>query len=224
MKKVTTALALTLLFLPAFALAERAPSKKPRPDLSGTWTLNEAMSETAQEKMREMMSQRRGERGGGGFGGPPSGTGRGGAPAGGWGGGSGGGGGFGGPRGGRGTDRGGPMASLDEGVDVIEISQSDDQLSIAYSDGRLRILFTDGRKDERTGPMGDVVTTAKWNKEGQLVIKSKTRRGKTIKIYRLDEDGKRLLVDIAIDSPRGEITIHRTYDPTPASAESASLR
>ena len=37
MKKTTIALALTLLFLPALAQAEKASSKQQHPDLSGSW-------------------------------------------------------------------------------------------------------------------------------------------------------------------------------------------
>ena len=224
MNKTTIALALTLLFLPALAQAEKASSKQQHPDLSGSWTLNEAMSESGRDKMREKMANRRGGRdsgrGGGGFGGPPGG-GRGGGRGGGSGGG-GRGGGFGGSGGRRGGDRGGPMVAIDEGVDRMELVQTDDQLSITYSDDRLRILFTDGRKDKRTGAMGDIVTTAKWNQAGELVVKAKTQRGKVTEIYKLDDEGERLLVDITIDGPMGEITFHRTYDPTPDIDEGAT--
>lgn len=224
MKKTTIALALTLLLLPVLAQAEKASLRPQHPDLSGNWTLNEAMSESGRDKMREKMANRRGSRdsgrGSGGFGGPPGG-GRGGGRGSGSGGG-GRGGGFGGPGGRRGGDRGGPMVSIDEGVDLLEISQSDDQLSITYSDDRLRILLTDGRKDKRAGTRGDVVTTAKWNQEGELVVKAKTQRGKVTEIYKLDDEGERLLIDITIDGPMGEITFHRTYDPTPDIDEGAT--
>lgn len=226
MKKTTITLALTLLFLPALAQAEKASKKKQPPDLSGSWTLNEAMSESGRDKMREKMANRRGGRdggrGGGGFGGPPGGGRGGGRGGGSGGGGRGGGGGFGGPGERRGGDRGGPMVAIDEGVDRIELVQTDDQLSITYSDDRLRILLTDGRKDKRTGAMGDVVTTAKWNQDGELVVKAKTQRGKVTEIYKLDDEGERLLVDITIDGPMGEITFYRTYDPTPDIDEGAT--
>ena len=114
------------------------------------------------------------------------------------------------------------MVGIDEGVDRIELVQTDDQLSITYSDDRLRILLTDGRKDKRTGAMGDVVTTAKWNQDGELVVKAKTQRGKVTETYKLDDQGERLLVDITIDGPMGEITFYRTYDPTPDIDEGAT--
>ena len=211
MLKATSALVLTLLVVPTAARAEKAAGK--HPDLTGSWTLNEAMSENAQDKMRDLRSQRRAGRGG--FGGPPPGTGRGGGVGGGgW------------STGGRGRSRGepgdgpadsdrdpaGPMATIDQGVDAIEIAQTEDQVAITYADDRLRILFADGRKDERTGPMGAVVTTAKWNKDGELTVRSKTESGKITEVYKLDRDGARLLVDLTIDGPMGEITFFRTYD------------
>ncbi len=191
------------MFVPMLAAVENAAVNRPRPNLAGAWTLNDAMSETAHEKMRELVTGRRSARGG--FGGPPSGTGRGGRPGiEGWGGRRGG------PREGQGE--GGPQAGLDRGVDALAVSQTFDQLSITYSDDRLRILFTDGRKDERDGPLGKVITKARWTKQGALEVGSKSRQGKTTEIYRLDKESGRLLVDITVAGPMGEITFLRTYD------------
>ncbi|MFQ5524625.1 MAG: hypothetical protein ACE5GX_00055 [Thermoanaerobaculia bacterium] len=203
------ALALILFLGLAAAAGAAAESRNGHPDLSGSWTLNEGMSENAIDKMREMRSK--GLVGRGGLGGPPGGTGRGGGlDTGSWGRGRGG-------RRGRGLegDRHGPLATIDDGVDAIAIRETDDQLSITYSDNRLRILFTDGRKDKRTGPLGDVVTTAKWNRDGELVVKSKVEGRKTVEIYRLDATVDRLLVDVTLDTRMGQVTFYRTYDRAP---------
>lgn len=212
MVKVVTAFGLTLLLWPVHAASDTAE----RPDLSGRWTLNRAMSEDALEKMRDLAEKNRNR--GGGFGGPPAGTGRGGGAGGTLGGG------FGGSGHGRRVQRAGPMATINQGIDAIEIAQTGDQLSFTYSDDRLRILLADGRKDKRASPWGDTATTARWTKKGELSVRTKGRNGKIEETYRLDPRSGRLLVDITVDSRIGSITFFRTYDPaSPSETEAEAV-
>lgn len=202
MKKALLSLLLLSLTAPAVAIAGHQAVPQ---DLSGSWVLNEAMSENALDKMRELRSK--GHTGNGGFGGPPSGTGRGRTGTDSWGGGG----------RGRGShnrepEPRGPLAAIDEGVEAIEIDYAGDEVSIRYADDRLRILLADGRKDKRTGPMGAVATTAKWNKKGELVVQSKADSGKTVELYKLDSNANRLLVDLTVATRMGTITFYRTYD------------
>ncbi len=196
-----------LVALAAVALSGSQPARseepEPRPDLSGTWVLNEELSEDPREKMQEAMS----ERGrGGGF------SARGGA--GGFGG-RGGGGGFG-SRGGGGGTRGrgdsadDKMRARAEAYETLTIQHQDPELLITLADDHQQELFTDGRKVETWRG----TESAKWQKDGALTVTTKSEQGKRKTSWQLSEDSSRLTLTSELPGrgPMPSITFDRVYD------------
>lgn len=174
-----------------------------RPDFTGSWVLNEELSEYPRDKMRQSMGG--GRSGGGGMGG--GGMGGGGMGGGGRGGGMGG--------GGRGGSMGGPgggdreamqqrMAELAARVARLEITQ-DEELSILYADGSLRVVPVDGE-------VGDIKSN--W-KGDRLVVELKGEMGRRIReTLEFAEDGAQLHVTTKMfgDLNRPTISVLRVYD------------
>lgn len=210
-KSAVMTLSACLLALAGAASPARAQA---RPDLSGTWRLDEKESDDAREKLRE--ASRRGG-GGGGF------QGRGGA--GGRGGGFGGGGrrgGFGGAGGGPAGGPGGPegggqggaerLERLQERYAKLQIRHTEPALEVEYGDQRAETFYTDGRKVKRdVGERGLVEIQAKW-KDDRVVIERDRGRGKASETFELAEGGRRLVVVSKLDGPFGSVTIKRVYD------------
>jgi hypothetical protein len=184
-----------------------------RPDLSGSWRLNEKESDNAREKMRAGL--RRGGRGGGfpgggGMRGPGGGGRRGGFRGGESGPGMGGPGGPGGP----GEGMGGPgrLERLEEHYRSLQIRHEEPALEVEYGDQRAETFYTDGRKIKRdTGETRLVEVQARW-KDTRVVVERETGRGKVRETFELAPDGKRLLVTSKMDGPMGSVTIKRVYD------------
>ncbi len=216
--------ALLLAPSPSAAAAER-------PDFTGTWELNEELSDNPRDKMR----QARGGRGG--FGGP------GGGRSGGFGGPGGGrSGGFGGPGGGRGGGFGGPgggdrealrerMRELQESLRVLEITHADPELVLqAESDrdppGRDQTFFTDGRDFYRRTLGGDLAEArAKWKDGGRLVFKMKRgEAGKVTETWELAPGGRQLYVTVKTGGGgrMSEMELRRVYDRSEAVPEEAA--
>lgn len=170
-----------------------------RPDFTGSWVLNEELSENPRDKMRQSMGG--GRSGGGGMGG------------GGMGGGGRGGSGMGG--GGRGGSMGGPgggdreamqqrMAELAARIARLEITQ-DEELSILYADGSLRVVPVDGE-------VGDI--KSHW-KGDRLVVELKGESGRRMReTLEFAEDGAQLHVTTKMfgDLNRPTISVLRVYD------------
>ena len=163
------------------------------PDFTGSWLLNEELSESPRDKMRQGMSGG----GGGGMGG-----GRGGGSMGG----------RGGSMGGRGGPMGGgdPEAMRKRLADAaaraasLEITQGE-ELSILYADGSLRVVPVDGEA-------GDI--KSHW-KGDRLVVDLKREAGRRMReTLELVEDGTRLHVTTKIfgDGSRPTISFLRVYD------------
>jgi hypothetical protein len=202
----TLAGAVLLAGLPVCAESGEAP------DLSGSWELNERLSENPRDKMRETMQQRGG--------GPPGGMGGGGR-----GGGMGGGGRGGGPDGGIDPEtmrrRGQELEQAARSMTIIQadpeltIIQADPELTIVYADGRERRLYADGREHRREGGTGEVETKTKWKKDGRLVVRSTTERGQEIKeTFRHAPGESRLYVTTEVkgDGRMPGIEFERVYD------------
>lgn len=186
------------------------------PDLSGTWELNEELSDDFRQKMME--ARRSGRLGGPRSGGGGMGGGRGGF-----------GGGMGGGRGGMGGgQRGGRSGNWDgerppgegppgilRGIELLQIEQTASTVTIRYSDDSERILLPDGKKQESELPNGDsLVTSAVW-KNDQLIVTAKRKEGgKTTEWYQSYADGERLIVKLDLPG-RGRlpaIQLKRVYD------------
>ncbi len=222
-----TLFALLVIFTSPAQASESNRSE--RPCFSGTWQLNEEMSENPRDKMKESMGSRRGGMGGG-MGGGRMGGGMGGGRGGGMGRGMGGG--KGGGRGGMGGDRGGDreemrarMQAIEEGIRRLEIDHEDAVLTIRYDSGAEQAIYTDGRSFEMENPMGEVVeATAKWKKNERVVVKMDTEHGGRItEIYELVPVAhqERLFVTVELpgNGPMPSIEFRRVYDPVATESE-----
>lgn len=188
---------LLFMFGPSLANADS------KPDLSGTWELNAAMSEDPKEKLRQA-GKSAGRTGGGrgrGFGG-------GGRRAGGSKGGS---------RDGGLRDSGasqgmnGLMSNSTLMAKTLEIQQEALQVTLSYGD-QVMTFNTDGQ-----GTMladGASVALAGWE-EAQFVIEKTVNGGpKIFERYTLSPDGKQLHVGVTIKSERlpKPVVVYRIYD------------
>jgi hypothetical protein len=191
----------------ASLLLMAAPSKTV-PDLSGTWQINEDLSQTPQQAMRQSGEDRpSGPRGG------PGGMGRPGRRGGGFPGGGGGGEGFpGGPGGGPPPE--GRHGFEEAAADTMTIAWSAPQLTITTGD-RKRVLWTDGRKLKEETPDGKTIKTrTSWTDDGSLEVVTKMDNGLTrTEIFELTHDGRRLFVLNGLEGrgPR-PIQFRRVYD------------
>ncbi len=167
-------------------------------DFSGTWQLNEDLSEDPQSKMRERMESRRA--GGMGPGGGRMGRG-------------------GGSRG-RGPGGGDPgvtrdrMRRMEQGSETLTILHVEPQMMILTADDRERLIYTDGRKQMRTGGVGPVETRAKWKKD-KLIVRDRMETGRTITrtFFYLPQD-PHLYVDTEIEGRGPSFRLQRVYDRT----------
>jgi hypothetical protein len=206
--RATTVWTLGLLALAAALPACAAGGTEPqRPNLQGTWRLNEDLTARMREEDRPQ------GRMGGGFRG---GMGR---PGGGGWGRRGGGGGFPGggqPGGGEGEERhrsgGAPsFAALEE----LTIVQKGDEITITDKEGHARVLKTDGSKvrDEQA-PGSPAELRANWEKDGTLTVKVKADEGRSrTESYIVSNDGKHLYVTYLLGGNGREFKIRRAYDP-----------
>jgi hypothetical protein len=184
-----------------------------RPDFSGTWKLNEDLSEDPRKKMQEAG----GGRSGGGFGGRGGGGGEGGG-FGGRGGGGGGRGGMGGGGGRRGGDSGessgdGTMR-LSETLaaqKVLTISHTDPQLVITDLNGRARTFFTDARRAEEERSEGTAKIQTKW-KDRSIVVVTKLGDRQITDTYERAADGARLFVTTKMEGGRAPFSFRRVYE------------
>jgi hypothetical protein len=203
----------------------------PTPDLSGTWTLNDELSQDPRAALREAQEKNRPAQGGGGRRGGRRGGGGGGVPGGGDPGTQGG-------QGGRARQGAadGSGAESDEhsggaegaggefglGARELHIAGTGPQLTLSGADGREeRVLYTDGRKvsAEKAG-VGTVKTQAQW-KDGALEVVTQLPKGRTkTEIFEMTHDRKRLYVLVTLEGygRMPTVTFKRVYDPEPAPA------
>ena len=156
------------------AVAATTPVAAP-PDLRGEWRLNEELSDDVfarfqkalDEQPRHRRTPPRDDVGGGPGVGGISGS-AGGFPLGGT------------TRTGQ-RDPGtilGRMKELMDGYETLSINYEEPILSILLADGRHRSFRTDGKKKKENTVDGMSVTSAKWKKDGRLVINTSTAWGR----------------------------------------------
>jgi hypothetical protein len=177
-----------------------------RPDFSGTWKLNEDLSEDPRKKMQEA---------GGGRGGRGGGMGRGGGGEGGGGGRRGG--------GDSGEGNGDGAMHLSETLaaqKVLTISHKDPQLVVTDLNGRARTFFTDARKVEEERSEGTARIQAKW-KDRSIVVVTKLGEREITDTYERAADGARLFLTTKVDGGRAPFSYCRIYEAplTPVSSE-----
>jgi hypothetical protein len=190
-----------------------------RPDFSGTWRLNEDLSEDPRTKMQEA---------GGGHGGRGGGVGRGGGGGEGGGGRRGMGGGGGRRGGGDSGERSGDGASrLGETLaaqKVLTISHKDPELVIRDLNGRSRTFFTDARKVEEERSEGTAKIQTKW-KGRSIVVVAKLGDREITDTYERAADGARLFLTTKMEGGRAPFSFRRVYEapltPMPAEAGAA---
>ncbi|HEX3527720.1 MAG TPA: hypothetical protein VH988_11695 [Thermoanaerobaculia bacterium] len=187
---------------PAFLASSDKKQDKAPPDLSGIWKINEDLSQTPQQGMRESQPQGGGMRGGrGGRGGGMGRRGGGGM------------GGVGAPA--RPEGAGGMDTAYDEQDGVMTITWAAPQITVEYPNNRKRVYFTDGRKVKEDLPGGKTVKTrASWTDGGSLEVVTKMDNGMTrTEIFEISNDGRRLFVIIGLEGRGPEpIKFHRVYD------------
>ena len=193
-----------------------------RPDFSGTWTLNEDLSEDPRTKMQEAGGGHGGHgRGGGGFGGR-GGGGEGGGGYGGHGGMSGHGGGHrgGGDSGEHGGDGATRLSETLAAQKVLTISHKDPEVVITDLNGRARTLFTDARKVEEERSEGTAKIQAKW-KDRSIVVVTKLGDREVTDTYERAADGARLFLTTKLEGGRASFSFRRVYEAqlTPVPAE-----
>lgn len=167
-----------------------------RPDFSGTWQLNEELSEDPRDQMRKQTGERGGRGGNGG--GTRGGGGR--------------------SSGGQGRDPGGMQErfqSMKQRVEILEIQHHDPEMAIGFGDGTRRTLFTDGRKMGDNLESGVFEAKAKWRQASSVVFEAENAVGQKItEIYELDASGQRLEVTTRIEGGdrRPDMSLKRIYD------------
>jgi len=187
-----------------------------RPDFSGTWTLNEDLSEDPRTKMREAGGGR-GGRGGGGFGGRGGGFGG----RGGMGGGGHRGGGDSGDGSGDGSaDRSSRLSENLAAQKVLTISHKDPEVVITDLNGRARTFFTDARKVEDERSEGTAKIQTKW-KDRSIVVVTKIGNRTVTDTYERAADGARLFLTTKMEGGRASFSFRRVYESalTPVPAE-----
>ena len=193
-------LGLALPYLTLGVLLAVASLAAEQPDFSGTWKLNQELSENPREKMAESMSKGRGGESGG----------RGGGMGGGMRGGG----------GGRGGGREGMEERLGERearIQQIVIDHEDPTFRIRFADDSENTFFTDGRMTEDL-EAGLLEARANWKKGRRIDIERESPQGGSItEMYELSADGSQLFVKTKMEgsgrSPK--ITFQRVYDRVP---------
>lgn len=186
---------------PAFLASSDKKQDKAPPDLSGVWKINEDLSQTPQQGMRESRPQ--GGFMGGGRGGRGGGMGR-----------------RGGGRSGaseapRPDAAVGPDAANDDQDGLMTITWAAPQITVEYPNNRKRVYFTDGRKVKEDLPGGKTAKVrASWTDGGSLEVVTKLDNGMTrTEIFEISNDGRRLFVIIGLEGRGPEpIKYHRVYD------------
>jgi hypothetical protein len=189
-----------------FSAAASDKAEPQRPNLQGTWKLNEDL--TARMRQDDQAHGSPGEGRGGGMGRHGGGGGRrrgGGYPSGT-------------PSGTPSDDseRQGPPPSF-AALDVLTITQEGDQLTLADKDGNTRSFKTDNHKvrDEKASG-GPLELKAGWDKDGILTVEIKPDKGtKRTESYLVSNDGKHLYVTLVVDRNGHEMKIRRAYDSAP---------
>ena len=208
----------TVAVIAALVLLAGAAAGTQHPDLSGSWVLNQALSDNPRDMMqgRDSSGAPRGGRGGGM---------RGGGRRGGFGGG-----GYGGGAGGRGSFGGGPGGMSDEQRTRMRqtmqlVMNAPASLAVVVGDssvtlvaeGDTLLLPSNGRKvhrDAADDSEGAVDVTGKWQGNDFVVERKVSGGGKVTEDYMRAPEGKQLYVIVSFQGGRGrDVMFRRIYDP-----------
>jgi hypothetical protein len=187
-----------------------------RPDLTGHWIYNSALSDNPRDQLGGDSSGEGGRRGG--FDGRRGGTGLGGGS-------------FGGSSGDLGVGGGGWSGMNEEMRErmrqtiqlafepprALSISQTESTVSFVVDATDTLTLRTDGRKfKQKFQGAGDIENRARWEGSDLIVDRSVSEGGKVVEDYLRSKDGKQLYVVVSFTGRRGRtIQFRRIYDPAP---------
>jgi len=118
-----------------------------------------------------------------------------------------------------------PPPSL-KSLDTLTITQTDGEITITDQEGHVRNLKTDNSKvrDEKA-PRGPAELRASWEKDGTLTVKVRPNKGpRETESYVVSNDRKHLYLTVVIDSDglRPALKILRAYQPAPEASAPAN--
>jgi len=210
----------TVAVIAVLVLLAGAAAGTQHPDLSGSWVLNQALSDNPRDMMQGRDSS--GAPRGGGGGGMRGGGRRGGFGGGGFGGGAGGGGrgSFGGGRGGMSDEQRTRMRQTMQLVmnapAALAVVVGDSSVTLV-AEGDTLLLPSNGRKVHRDAgddSEGAVDITGKWQGNDFVVERKVSGGGKVTEDYMRAPEGKQLYVIVSFQGGRGrEVMFRRIYDP-----------
>jgi len=188
-----------------------------RVDFTGSWQLDENLSEDPLAEMSHAMDEQRraremaGDQGGIGGGMTGGGTGTGGGM------------GSGPVRVDDTLERERMERRLDElgkRLEEMSVTHEGDKLIVRYADGHERILYTDGKKHYRESGIGDLDTRTKWKGHSEIVIKATLEDGRKVtETWELGPDDGLLHVKTSMKGHGGEPTVDFKQVYKPASPE-----
>jgi len=185
---------LIALLVLALLVPASAGAGDERPDFSGTWLLNEELSDDARKLVRDAIRARRGQGMGEPGRGDPGGAG---GRTGAW------------SRMGEMRER---MREMEEGIQRLTIVQSASELTIRNAIDREHVIVADGQKRTREGAFGSVETQARWKKRS-LVIVDKPEQGATVtRTYFYRRDDPHLYVMVKVEGRGPVFEYQRVYD------------
>lgn len=182
---------LIALVVLALLVSASAASGEDHPDLSGTWLLNEELSDDARKLVRDAIRSRRGQgMGEPGRGGPGGGTGA-------W------------SRMGEMRER---MRQMEEGIQRLTIVQSASEVTIRNAIDREHVIVADGQKRTREGAFGSVETQARWKKRGLVIVETPEQGATVTRTYFYRRDDPRLYVMVKVEGRGPVFEYQRVYD------------
>ncbi len=179
-----------------------------KPDLSGTWVLNEALSDDPREQIKAAMKKGRGGMGGKGGGGHGKGKGKG---RGGMG------------RGGEGQNaegQGSPLKKFMKTMllaETLELTHEEPSLLILTDGENQRRVYTDNRGSRISANSAgrQKVVTAGWERNILFVEITSNNEPRLIQKYKLNTEPRQLWVSTTVQqsNSKSPVVINRVYDP-----------
>ncbi len=183
-----------------------------KPDLSGTWVLNEALSDDPREQIKAAMKKGRGSMGGKGGRGHGKGKGRSGMG-----------------RGGEGQNAEGQGSALKKFMntmllaETLELTHEEPSLIIITDGGNQRRVYTDNRGSRISANSAgrQKVVTAGWERGILFIEITSNNEPRLIQKYKLNTEPRQLWVSTTVQqsNSKSPIVIHRVYDPAKNNAQ-----
>ena len=112
------------------------------------------------------------------------------------------------------------LDELGKRLEEMSVTHEGDKLIVRYADGHERILYTDGKKHYRESGIGDLETRTKWKGHREIVVKATLENGhKVTETWELGPDDGMLYVKTSMKGHGGEPTVDFKQVYKPASPE-----